>query len=92
MTPYDGGSPFITSLASNSSMVRTTAVGAGRRDSGPIFPSPFRVWSRVLRACDSMLVEPFETWMRLQRDVAELCALAAGPNRDPTRLILRSRI
>lgn len=82
MTPYDGGSPFITSLASNSSMFPTTAVGAGRRDSGPIFPSPFRVWSRVLRAFDAMLAEPFKTWMRLERDLAELRSLDDRDLRD----------
>jgi uncharacterized protein YjiS (DUF1127 family) len=88
MTSYEVGSPFITSEASNTSMFRTTAIGAGPRDSDPIFPSPFRVWARVLRAFDSMLAEPLKTWMRLVRDVAELRGLDDRGLRD----ILFSRV
>jgi len=73
MTASKDYSSFVTSEASDASMLRLTTVGTGRPDSsGPVYHSPSRVWGRVLRALDSMLVQPVKMWMRLERDVSEL--------------------
>ena len=62
MTASKDRSSFVASGASAASMLRT----------GPVFASRFRVWGRVLRAFDSMLVQPLKTRMRLEREVSEL--------------------
>ena len=59
MTPTEDGSPFVASEACDTSMLcMISAVGTGRQDSGPVYSSTFRVWVRLLRAFDCMLVQP----------------------------------
>jgi uncharacterized protein YjiS (DUF1127 family) len=82
MTASEDCSPFVASEAGDASMRRMTAVGTGRQDSGSVLPSPFRVWGRVLRAIDSVLVQPLKTWIRLDRDVSELRGMDYRDLRD----------
>ena len=70
MTASEDYSSFVASQTDDASSI--TAVGTGRRDSGPVFPSPFRVWGRDLRTFDSVLVQPLKKWMRLEREVSLL--------------------
>jgi uncharacterized protein YjiS (DUF1127 family) len=70
MTSSEDYSSFVASRTSDASSM--PAVGTGRRDSRPMFPSPFRIWGRVLRTFDSVLVQPLKTWMRLEREISSL--------------------
>ncbi len=82
MTASEDGSPLVASEAGDASMLRMTAVGTGRQDSGPVSLSLFRVWGRVLRAFDSMLVQPLKTWRRLEREISELRGMDYRELRD----------
>jgi uncharacterized protein YjiS (DUF1127 family) len=82
MTASEDCSSFVASEASDASMLRITAVGAGRQESGPVFPSPFRFWGGILGAFDWMLVQPLKTWMRPDRDASELRGMDYRDLRD----------
>lgn len=82
MTASEDGSTFVTSEATDASMLRTTAVSTERRDSNPVCSSTFQVCVKVLRAFDSILVRPLKTWIRLDRDVSELRGLDYRDLRD----------
>jgi len=72
MTAPEDGSLFVASNAGDASMLRVTVVGTGRQDSGLTLPSSFRIWARLLRTFDCMLVQPLKRWIRLDRDASVL--------------------
>jgi uncharacterized protein YjiS (DUF1127 family) len=80
MTASEDSSPFVTSKTSDALSI--AAIVTGRRDSGPVIPSLFRVWGRGLRAFDSILVQPLKTWVRLERDVSLLRGMDHRELRD----------
>jgi hypothetical protein len=66
MTASKDYSPIVASAASDASMFHMI----GPDHSGPVVPSPVRVWGRVLRAFDSMPAEPLKTQIRRDSAVA----------------------
>jgi len=64
--------PYDASEASDASMLRMRESETGRQDPGPVVPSPFRVWRRLVRVFDSKLIQPLKIWVQLERDIAQL--------------------
>ena len=80
-------------LASDVPMQPLTEASAERQGIGPPTPSPFRVWGRVLRAFDSILIRPLKTRVRLEpyvpryddRDLSHIVIKSFGYRRNPRR-------